>query len=246
MSLRIQFSFLLALGMTVCLADMAMAQPGGRGRGGGRAGWGQLFNNPMMLIRNEKVREELELVDDQIEDLEQLQQDAMDEMRNMFRGMREMSQEEREDMMKDISSKMEDLSEQMNDILLPHQQTRLKQLHYQSQNRRRGGSGISDSLADELNISEGQMEEIQSVTRKGNEEIQKAVEKMRKDLQKKILKVLDSEQRQKWEELIGEEFDFGDPRAAFGRQRGGERGERGQRGRGGNERRGRGRGDDDF
>lgn len=237
MSLRSQFPLALALGLVLCFVDMSFAQPGG-GRGGrGGSQMGQIFNNPIMLLRNEKVAEELELVDDQMDELKELQEEAMSGMRDMFMGMRDMSQDEREEKMEEVSDMMEKLKDDVNDILLPHQQKRLKQLNFQNQNRRRGGTGVSGSLAEELDISESQMEEMEEITAKGNEDIQKAVAKMREDIQKKVRGVLDSEQRKKWDELIGQEFDFGDRRSQWGgSQRGGDRGsdrgsDRGGRGR---------------
>ncbi len=237
MSLRTQIPMVVALGLVLCVVDMSFAQPGRGGRGGSQMG--QIFNNPIMLLRNEKVAEELELVDDQQEELQALQEEAMQGMRDMFMGMRDMSSDEREEKMEEVGEMMEKLRDDVDGILLPHQQKRLKQLNFQNQNRRRGGTGVSDSLADELDISEKQMEEMEKITEKGNEDIQKAIAKMREDIQKKVRGVLDTEQRQKWDELIGSQFDFGDQRSRWGgQQRGSDRG--GDRG---GDREGRGRSD---
>ena len=71
MRLRTQIPMLMALGLTLCIADLSLAQRGGRG---GSSQMGQIFNNPIMLLRNEKVAEELELVDDQQDELKALQE----------------------------------------------------------------------------------------------------------------------------------------------------------------------------
>ena len=130
MSLRTQIPMVVALGLVLCVVDMSFAQPGRGGRGSSQMG--QIFNNPIMLLRNEKVAEELELVDDQQEELQALQEEAMQGMRDMFMGMRDMSSDEREEKMEEVGEMMEKLRDDVDGILLPHQQKRLKQLNFQN------------------------------------------------------------------------------------------------------------------
>ncbi len=232
MNRRFGFVALLALGLMVVGADLAMAQPGGRG--GDRGGFGRMFNNPLMLLRNERVQEELELVDDQVEELNELQQEIMEKVRDMFRDMRDLDQDERADRMKEIGEYMEDIQKDVDSILLPHQQQRLRQLFYQTQTRRPGALPVTDELAKELNITEEQMEKMREAAEKANEDMRKEMEKLRQKAMEKVLSVLSAEQRAKYKELMGEPFDMGDPRQGFGRggNRGGDRGgDRGGRGR---------------
>lgn len=233
MNRRFGFAVLMAVGLMVVGADLAMAQPGGRG--GDRGGFGRMFNSPLMLLRNERVQEELELVDDQIEELNELQQEIMEKVRDMFRDMRDLDQDERADRMRKIGEYMEDIQKDVDSILLPHQQQRLRQLAYQTQTRRPGALPITDELAKELNISDEQMEKLREAAEKANEEMRKEMEKLRQKTIEKVLSVLSPEQRAKYKELMGEPFEFGDPRQGFGRggrdrgnNRGGDRGGRGR------------------
>ena len=89
-SLRTQMVAAFAAVFVLAVADMSFAQPG-RGRGFDRGGM-------TGLLQNEKVQEELELVDDQIEDLREMQRAMWEDMRENFRGrgFRDMDDDERE------------------------------------------------------------------------------------------------------------------------------------------------------
>ena len=119
----IGLSTLLMVTLMVTSAD---AQPG-RGQGGG----GSIFD----LLRDDKVRSELEVVDDQVERMEQLQESMRDRMREMFTGMRDLPDDERRAAFEGIRDKMraefEKIQTQVQDVMLPHQWARLQQLQVQ-------------------------------------------------------------------------------------------------------------------
>ena len=228
----------IALLAVMCWADVANAQPG-RGRGRGGSWWG---TSALQLLSNERVQDELEIVDEQKEIVEQLQQEQRDTMREMFSGMRErfreMGEDDRQSAMEEIREKMtesnKEFEERVFEELLPHQVDRLKQLILQASNRRGGGitgGRFSETLIEDLGITEEQIEKMKEKAEKVRVDLEKKMAKLRSQAEQEILSVLDASQREKYRELVGETFEFGEDEGRRGR--GGlrrERGERGERG----------------
>ena len=222
----------------VIAADCAWAQRGGDGgavRGNrGFNLWGG--GGTLGLLNSEKVKEELELVDDQLEQLREIQEASRQSVRDIFSEMRGVPREERGEMMREIQEKMakrtKEYEEQIDDILLPHQQSRLKQLKFQSAGRGQGAGGSlsNQALLDELGVTDVQKEELEAAAAKAREKLQEKYQKLIREAENEILKVLSRDQREKYRELVGEPFQFENNR--FGFQRGARRGERGRGGRG--------------
>ena len=249
-SSRSQLFAAIAAIAILSIADMSFAQ-GGRGRGwwggGGMTG----------LLRNDKVQEELELVDDQLEEIEELQTEVWTDMRQMFRGggFRDMDRDEREEKMAEFREKMAERTKEMEadvkDILLPHQFTRLKQLNFQQEASRGGTTGLasSETIIDALGITDEQKEKMKKAAEEAAKKLENKIKELRKQAETEVLGVLTAEQRAKFKELRGEAFDFGQnergPRfqRSERRERGADRGDRGGR----RERGGEGtRSEDDF
>lgn len=220
---------LFAVALTVAIGSTAFAQPGRGGFGG--------FDSSLMLLMNQDVVKELELVPEQQEKLRALGEKARDDMRDMFSGLRDLNEEERRERFAEMREKMaevqESLKEEVDEILLPQQRDRLAQIHFQSQNRRRGTTGAltSDAVVDALDISEEQLEEMQKKADEVREELEEKIAKAREEAKDDILSVLTPAQRKKYDELMGEPFEFQ------------QRGFQGFQGRGGGDRGNRGGGD---
>ena len=216
---------LIAAVFSMLSVDVAFAQRGGSSRTSGmmRMMGG---NNQFGLLTDKKVQEELELVDDQIEELEDLQKEAMQEIRDMFSEMQDSGGDRREafrNIREKMQERMKPYEERVNDVLLPHQQTRLKQLGYQSSGRFSGAGGVFDNqaLLDDLDISDKQRDELKEAVEKAREKLQKEYKKLVEDAEDDILKVLDSDQRKKFKELVGDSFQFDNAwqRRGSGRER---------------------------
>lgn len=202
---------LLSLGVS-----MAWAQPG-------RGGFGRGGSDPLSLLNNPRVQEELEIASDQKEKLESL------------------SREMREEMMKEIQALQQKLRQKyqgrMDDILLPHQTDRLQQLRIQL-----GGTQVlnDDDIAKELNITESQKEQMTAIrdsmrdkmremfrNRDSGVNPREEIPRMLQQAQEDILNVLSAKQREAFEKMKGAEVDASEfRRSRFGR-RGGEGGRRG-------------------
>ena len=216
--------------VSVMTADVALGQ-----RGGGRGSTGMLRmmggNNQFGLLADQKVQAELELVDDQIEELEEIQKEAMQVIRDMFSEMQDSGGDRREafrNIREKMQEKMKPFEGRVDDVLLPHQQTRLKQLSYQSTGRFSGAGGVfqNEKLLEDLDISDKQKEELEEAVEKAREKLQKEYKELVKKAENDILKVLDSDQRKKYKELVGDSFQFDNPW-----QRGGSTRNRGDRSR---------------
>ncbi|MBX3416078.1 MAG: hypothetical protein KF851_00625 [Pirellulaceae bacterium] len=243
------------------LQSAAIAQPpGGRG---GFGGGGQAGGNRMMvagggmgsafLLMNDRVREELDLVDSQVRELEELQQSMGEKMQELFRDMRGGGAGgDWREAMEGLRPKMEqitkDLEQDIDEILTPDQRRRFKQLYNQTRIRGFGGSvgqGLldNDEIKKELNITSSQEDKLKEEAAKAQEFVREETAKIQKKAMERILGVLDADQRKKYQEMVGDEFDFGQNQFNFGGNRGGNN--RGGDNRGG-DRGGQGRGRSDF
>jgi len=200
---------LAAMLAVAVVAESVQAQPGGRGRGGPGFGGGT-----MGLLQNEQVREELGIVDDQMEEIRALGEEMRDEMRSVFQGLRDLPEDERRAAFEGMREKMEglraDMESKMNRVLLPHQVDRLKQINVQMDVQRRGVAGALEggSLAEELNLTEAQMEQLREKAEKVQEDLRKKIEELRAKAQDDILGVLTPEQRATYKKLVGEAFEM--------------------------------------
>ena len=144
---------LLCMFAAVCLTDDVTAQGSNRG------------NEVMNLLRNEAVKSELELVDDQVQEIESIMEEMWAEMREKMGKMREfrdLTPEERREKYAEVREDMDErkkkYQEQVYGVLLPQQMTRLKQLSIQSRARRTGEGALgvlqNSELLTELGIDE--------------------------------------------------------------------------------------------
>lgn len=243
-SSRSQLFAAIAAIAILSIADMSFAQ-GGRGDRGGRFFGGGGMTG---LLRNDKVQEELELVDEQLEDIEELQSELREEMMQMFRGggFRDMDPEERrlqmEEMREKIAVRTKEMEAEVKDILLPHQFSRLKQLNFQQESTRGGTAGLanSETIIAALEITDEQKEKMKKAAEAAAKKLEDKIKELRKQAETEVLGVLTEEQRAKFKELRGDSFDFGqNQRGRFGGQRGDRGGRGGNRGdRGGQRERG--------
>ncbi|QDV55843.1 hypothetical protein Mal33_18220 [Rosistilla oblonga] len=263
---------LLVCAAVAMFATPVLAQPGG-GRGGRGGGPGGGVGNSKFLpiaaaLRSEEVREEIELMPDQVEALKKLN-DRENGRRGQDRpDFRNMSEEERGEymakMQKEREAQMEESNAMVEQILLPPQMDRLREIAVQMT----GVNALfSDYVTTELKITDAQksklteaqaasqakmrekMQEMfagrgrggdQGGERPDRDAMRAQFEELRKSVEGDLLAVLSTEQQANFEKLKGEKFDV--PQRAGG-GRGGEAGGRGGRGGRGGEGGGQRRGD---
>ena len=245
--------------------------PGGGGRFGGPGGGP--MGSPIMLLRAEEVREELQIMPDQLDALKMVEQS----MRPNFSGgksPREMSDEERREFFSGFRERMEerakDADSKIEEILMPNQMDRLKEIHLQAQGAR---ALTNPDVTEALGLSDDQINELTEVQRSLRSSMRdrfreafadgpdpEKFKEIREEMEAEVLSVLNDEQLAKFNEMKGEPFDMpqmgrfgGGGRGGWGRGGPDGRGGRGGRGdwggrgdRGGRGDWGRGRrGDDD-
>ena len=235
-------SWLVGMMMLAMFAGAALAQPGG-GRGGPGGGFGGFGTSPIDLLGREDVQKELELLPDQDEQIQEIRNSARDWMRNAFGEMRDVPREERrEKFTKLLQESRDETQKKLDKVLLPHQAKRLKQLAVQMQTR--GGVSralLGGSLAEELDITDSQKEKLQKKAEELEAEMRDKLAKLRDEARKELLGVLSPAQQKKFEEMVGDSFEFQQSRGFGGRGPGGDRGGPGgdRGGRGGGDRGGR-------
>ena len=189
--------------MVPMLNDIALNKPIGSTAGKFKAG-----SSTFGMLSNEKVRDEIEMIDQQYQELQQanarIQKRVAEEIRGLdfsrpttmttrIRGIRNRAQKE------------------LEELLLPHQVERLRQLHNRSRLR---SQGLVDLLTEapireELEISSDQEEELRKEEAKLEAELQEKIRQLRKEAREQLLGKLKPGQEKKAKQLLGEEFDFG-------------------------------------
>jgi hypothetical protein len=204
------------------------------------------FMNPsgLGLLGDEKVQKELDLDESQLERIRGLQEDMQAEMREAFSGLRDRFREgNREEIMQEIREMTTEITDefdsQLDKELLDHQKQRLKQLVFRAQSRRSGGAAagsLPEGMIKELGITEEQKTQMIEKARSVKEDLDKKIANLQKQAEEEVLAVLTKEQQEKYKELMGEAFEFSQPRfPGMGGGRGGRggRGDGGGRGEGG-------------
>ena len=233
--------FAICSAALLSVGNHAHAQRGGGG--------GMLGSSSMGLLGDQKVSEELELGEDQVESIKSLQDEMRGIFRDSFGGMRDKFREpnvDREALMAEIREKiatqMSTVDEKLEDILLPHQMTRLQELTFQMETKRGGTTGLLNNakVKEKLGLTDEQIEKIKAKAEEVKAQLEEKIAKAREDAQEEILSVLTPEQQAQIKEMVGDSFEFEERRGwgGGGGDRGGRGGDRG--GRGGGDRGGRG------
>jgi len=221
-------ALILSVSCLTIVNSVAAQGPGGF-RGG--APGGGLGGGMFGLLTNEQVQQEIDLVPAQEVDLRKLREDIRDRMRETFSRMRDASEEERRVIFAEAREVGREMEARAESILMPHQVDRVRQIMIQQQMRGRGGAGsalTSGRIADELGLTEEQIEELRKKAEEAQEEMRQKLEELRKQAEEKILSALTPEQRAKWQKMVGEPFEMqfdrrGDDRRGDDRRRGGGR-----------------------
>jgi hypothetical protein len=220
----------------VASAATAQDQPRGRGRGGfGGGGFGGPgMNSPVALLGIPEVRKELNVSDEQGKEID----DVLAKVREArggfnFQDFQSLGEDERQKRMDEMRKKGEEADkaaqEKLDKILKPEQLARLNQLSLQ----RQGLMALArPEVAKQLGLSQEQQDKIKKIQDESrpqprgfgqnlsDEERQKLFaerQERQEKAQAETLAVLTDDQKTKWTELKGKEFDF----PAFGGPGGG-------------------------
>jgi len=204
--------------------------PGRGGPGGGPPGFGG--GGPLELLQRPDVQAELELLDDQKDDLRSLVEQSNERRRELGRSFAEQfrnrdaaSDTDRDALRNKVQEAFGALNketEQGLSFLLPHQRKRLSQLEIQF--RMRGGGGLgalgSREISEQLEITDEQREVLREKAMELGQEFSKKLAELRREMQGKLLAELNPEQRAKFQEMLGDPFEFQDRPPGGGPDRG--------------------------
>ena len=178
-----------------------------RGRGvGGRGGFGRAANqNPINLLRNPKIKEEIQLTDEQETKIQEVNAEGQKKRAELLKKQQEAT------------------NEAIRETLEPEQRVRLEQLAVQQQ----GIRALSNpEIAKKLKISDEQSEKIAAARRAltdkqrqlfqdirdgivARDELAAKGKAAREKSEKEILEILTMEQQTRFKEMQGKKFNFG-------------------------------------
>jgi hypothetical protein len=180
----------------------------------------------------EDVQQEIQLVDEQLDKVAAVAEEARETMWDELRSLRDETRDLGEDERRErFRSKIEELSadteSKLKKALLPHQLQRLKQIELQTRMQSRFEGGLSSrAVADALELTDEQREKLEQRAEEVRMELQEKIRQAQAEAREKLLDVLTPDQKAKLQELTGEAFQMSDENRFFGR--GGFRG-RGER-----------------
>jgi Spy/CpxP family protein refolding chaperone len=196
----------LAVALLALLPGPSFAQR--RGGFGGGGGLGGFDRSGLFLLSQDSVQKELKLSPDQASQVNNL----LEKSRESFGGFRDLSREERRRRMEETAKANEAA---VQNILDENQSKRLRQIALQQ----RGGWALADpKIADELELTADQKDQINSIQEDARNEMRNIAEggdrqqarerfqALRKSTGQKLEALLTPEQQAKWKALQGEPF----------------------------------------
>lgn len=164
------------------------------------------------LLSLPNVREELEMVDGQFEELQAAQREMSQELSKQLNEMMKDGKFDpgRGSGLKDLLlDRQKSMEAQIQQMLAPHQLERLKQIALHIQMKQNGAIGMlaNKKVQEALDIDDEQMERLKEKSAELKKEMEEKIEKLKKQAQEELLKELSGKQRRKLEELMGDEFE---------------------------------------
>lgn len=178
-------------------------------------------SDPLGLLQQKQIQEELELSDDQRTVVEELQKDIQRQTREIFEANAKFGGDAARLMETAQKTVRKNVEKELEKVLSPKQLKRLGQLEVQMSIKNRGVHALTEEkLASALGVADEQKEEIRERGREMQEELRAEIAKLRERLRNRLIKeLLDDDQLVKLEELSGEEYEVQRPnvRRVFGR-----------------------------
>ena len=208
---------------------------GGRGGGFGGGGFGRGGGGMLGLLRNEQIRDEIELMPDQEEAVQKIRDNQENQPRpeRPDFDFRDQSEENRakidkwmEKVQKQRAEAEQKVRDQLEEVLFPPQFERLNEIYIQSMGL---AALMTDPVIKELKITKDQQAKMREVGETARDEIRSKMREMfsgggrpdegaresmretmtnfQKKMEEKILAVLETSQKKEFEEMKGETFE---------------------------------------
>ena len=165
----------------------------------------------LSILNNSSVQDDLQLVDEQIEQINEINREFGQKIKEQMGLMKDENGNFNFQPGVDFAGLVRDLKQQQQDqitnILLPNQQKRLEQVARQMRVEKLGTSkALAGKLAEELGISDEQKKKIRDTSKELKQELDEKIAKLRAKAKEQLLDELTPQQKEKLEELMGEEF----------------------------------------
>lgn len=171
----------------------------------------------MRLLQDERIRNEIELVDEQYGKMKahnERQSEGMRELTSklLSSGKNGKSLSLDHDVLKQLKKRLENQQTQskkeLEEMLLPHQIHRLKQVARQISMSRAGTAKVlTEQLGKELDLTEKQSKQLLEKSQEIEAQLEKDIAKLRAQAKEDLFSVLTHGQREKLKDMIGEHFE---------------------------------------
>jgi hypothetical protein len=166
----------------------------------------------MDLLRDPRVREELEMLDAQFQELEakaaEVQRRTNGRVLELLAEAKSGSLSQQK-VRENILALRQQAAEEIERSILPFQFRRLKQVAYHVQMSRRGVAEVltTDPLAAELKLTDEQKEKLRETAEEVEKELAEEIAKLRAKAKEKLFAELNEDQQKKLSEILGDHFD---------------------------------------
>ena len=165
----------------------------------------------MRLLENDGVRDEIEMLDYQFEEIKNSSHEVSAEMTEAIRDWVNQPDNLNAGLIKKRLRRIRENAEaKLDELVLPQQQTRLRQLLMHGRLMREPTDRVltTGAVADELELSERQIKDLRSKWREIEKKLSKDIAELRAKARKELSRHLKPDQQQKFDELFGEDFRF--------------------------------------
>lgn len=166
-------------------------------------------SDPLGMLKQKQIQEELELSKDQLAVVEELQKEIGRQTKEIFTAGVKFGGDAGQLMQTAQKTIREKITKELENILSTKQFTRLGQLEVQMKIRNRGVLALTDErIAESLVVSDEQKKDIRDSHRESQKELQEEIAKLRERHRKRLIKkLLSDEQLAQLEELSGDEYE---------------------------------------
>ena len=159
------------------------------------------------LLSNEAIRNDLEMVDNQYEELQDLSSQIQQRAAKQIRGL---DFSDRDNLVSQIRKIREQATSELNSVLLPHQLDRLRQIQMQALLQRRSLVEVltSNPVKSDLEITDQQSNELKEFEKVVQEDLAKEIAKLQEKARNRLLSKLNPTQEKQAKDMIGDVFIF--------------------------------------
>jgi hypothetical protein len=173
------------------------------------------------LMKRPTVRQALELVDYQLDELEKLSLQRKVIMGGVLPTLEQVPVEERQDQLKKMQENLAATEKEAYQLLLPFQKLRIDQIKNQVLTRAyEPTAGLTHHrMVTALDLREDQLKVIREKAAEVDQKLQERLEALRKQIaeerdkaRREVLAVLTEEQRRNYQAIVGEPVDLSEPK----------------------------------